>query len=303
MRDFSADAAAIRLMRQQHDCALVSELHEVGLSRGQIALRIQQGLFQRLARGVIGLRDREDTPHGRAMRAVLIARPGAVACRWTAAEILCLDAPRSPVAQVLVEGCRRRNPTDDVHIHRTRHLPPQHVVTSRSVPMTSVARTIVDCAAELDGWSALRLLDSCNASPSVWRAIRSTADALSNGRAGVRAIAEATHPEGAGRLRSVLERHAADALRTSGVPLGDWNVVISDGRGRIREVDLCFREHRVVVEFDGLRYHELQARSERDRATDRRLQLAGWTVLRFTWRDVTTRADVMTRDIAKALGV
>lgn len=301
MDDLSADAEAIRLMRRQHGIALVSQLLEVGLSRGQIALRVRRGLYERLARGVIGLTGREHTPHATAMRAVLIAHPDAVACRWTAAELHGLDAPRSAVAHVLVEGCRRQNPTDDVHIHRTRHLPPHHIVVSRSVPTTSVPRTIVDCSSELNAWSALQMLDSCSASPSLWRAIYSTADEMSNGRAGVRAIAEATHPDGADRLRSALERHASRALRESGLPAGEWNVVIHDGRGPVREVDLCFREQRVIIEFDGLRYHEQHARSRRDRATDRRLQLAGWTVLRFTWRDVTERPAAMVREIAQAL--
>lgn len=301
MRAFSADAEAISLMQRQHGCALVSQLNEVGLSRGQIALRVRHGLFERLARGVVGLKDREVTPHGRAMRAVLIARPNAVACRWTAAELLGLDAPRSMVAHVVVEGCRRQNPTDDVHVHRTRQLPPHHVIASRSVPTTSLPRTIVDCSTELDAWSALRLLDSCSASPSMWRAIHSTADALSNGRAGVRAIAEATHPDGADRLRSVLERFAAEALRVAGMPPGEWNVAISDRRGWVREVDLCFRQQCLIVEFDGLRHHEQRATAQRDRATDRRLQLAGWTIMRFTWRDVTERPTAMVAEIREAL--
>jgi len=46
-------------------------------------------------------------------------------------------------------------------------------------------------------------------------------------------------------------------------------------------------EHRVIVETDGYRAHGHRAAFERGRARDTAHVLAGWTVVRFTWRQIT----------------
>ncbi len=53
--------------------------------------------------------------------------------------------------------------------------------------------------------------------------------------------------------------------------------------------DVVFEAHRVVIEIDGRAYHVTADRFERDRERQNRLVAAGWTVLRFTWRDLTER--------------
>jgi hypothetical protein len=49
-------------------------------------------------------------------------------------------------------------------------------------------------------------------------------------------------------------------------------------------VDVVWRARRVVVEIDGHRYHGTHAAFERDRARDARLTVAGYRVVRFTYR-------------------
>ncbi len=302
MHDQSADAAAFRLLRKQHGFGRVSQLIELGLSHTQIALRVRKGLLAREAHALVALPDAEDTLQSRTMRAVLMAGEGAAACLWTAAALHGLDAPPDEQTHVVVEGSRKRSPTAKIYFHRTRYLPHEHITKISSIPTTTVPRTVVDCASLLDRWTAMQLLDSCNASGTLWRAIHLTAIELSNGRAGVRAIADATAPDGPARMRSALERHAAEALHSRGVPSGEWNVVVHDARGRVREVDLCYRAHKLIIEFDGLRFHNRRATFRRDRATDRRLQLGGWRILRFTWQDVVYRPAAMAHEIMRALG-
>ena len=50
-------------------------------------------------------------------------------------------------------------------------------------------------------------------------------------------------------------------------------------------VDFCWPEERLIVETDRRR-HLSRAAFERDRARDQALVAAGWTVLRFTYRQV-----------------
>ncbi len=42
--------------------------------------------------------------------------------------------------------------------------------------------------------------------------------------------------------------------------------------------------------MDGYAYHRSPSAFENDRERDVRLQIAGWRVMRFTWRQITDRA-------------
>jgi very-short-patch-repair endonuclease len=57
------------------------------------------------------------------------------------------------------------------------------------------------------------------------------------------------------------------------------------------ELEECFlalwRAEGLIVETDGRDVHTTRAAFEHDRLRDQRLTLAGFTVVRFTWRQVT----------------
>jgi very-short-patch-repair endonuclease len=50
------------------------------------------------------------------------------------------------------------------------------------------------------------------------------------------------------------------------------------------EVDAVWHDRRLVVELDGHEFHRTRAAFERDRIRDAKLQLAGYSVVRFTHR-------------------
>jgi very-short-patch-repair endonuclease len=50
------------------------------------------------------------------------------------------------------------------------------------------------------------------------------------------------------------------------------------------EVDALWSDQRVVAELDGYAFHHSRGAFERDRARDASLQLAGYKVVRITWR-------------------
>jgi very-short-patch-repair endonuclease len=56
-------------------------------------------------------------------------------------------------------------------------------------------------------------------------------------------------------------------------------------------VDAVWRTHRLAVELDGWQHHHDRHAFERDRERDAALTAAGWRVVRFTYRQVTTRPD------------
>jgi very-short-patch-repair endonuclease len=52
------------------------------------------------------------------------------------------------------------------------------------------------------------------------------------------------------------------------------------------EVDFLFAAEGLVVETDGYRHHRTREAFERDRARDARLTVAGYRVVRFTYRQL-----------------
>jgi hypothetical protein len=73
--------------------------------------------------------------------------------------------------------------------------------------------------------------------------------------------------------------------------LTGWSagVSIADSAGVIGVVDLLFAGARVIVEVDGWRADSSRRSFVADRRRQNRLIAAGYTVLRFTWDDLTTR--------------
>ena len=96
--------------------------------------------------------------------------------------------------------------------------------------------------------------------------------------------------------RSEAEERFLRLVRLAELPAPVVNV-----RLRGFEVDFCWRAERVVVEVDGLAYHTSRAAQQRDRHRDTVLAAAGHRVLRFTWRDLATRAEVTLARVAMAL--
>ena len=66
-------------------------------------------------------------------------------------------------------------------------------------------------------------------------------------------------------------------------------------------MDFVWREQRVIVETDGHETHHTRRAFEEDRLRDQRLIVAGWTVIRITWRQLTQRPSEITDRIAQLL--
>ncbi len=67
------------------------------------------------------------------------------------------------------------------------------------------------------------------------------------------------------------------------------------------EVDLLWREERLVVEVDGYAFHSTRSAFERDRARDADLQARGLRVLRFTWRQIVDQPEIVVSRVKQLL--
>ena len=96
--------------------------------------------------------------------------------------------------------------------------------------------------------------------------------------------------------RSEAERRALELIRAARLPTPETNVHIHG-----HEVDLLWREQRLVVEIDGYAFHSSRRSFERDRRKDRELAAAGYLILRITWRELTDERDAVVATLSAAL--
>lgn len=283
---------------------LRSEAHRCGVTDNQLRNRRRRGILIEHYPGVLRFASSPDDRPTRILAAVLAAGPEALACRQTALEAHEFDPPEHLVDEaihVLVERGKGPAPHDAV-VHQTRQLWAEDVASAQGIPVTSIERTLADVAGMVTWTGMVGLVDQAiNRRLTSAQSISRCARRLTHGRPGCRRLAEITGPEGPARLRSWLERWTREQLLASGLPPFAWNVVVSDRRGRIGEVDAVLAIPRIALELDGPRFHSTPAQRRRDRERDRRLQLDGWLVLRFEWADAVHRTAAMIADIREAV--
>ena len=76
---------------------------------------------------------------------------------------------------------------------------------------------------------------------------------------------------------------------------------MTDEREPAVRVDFLWRRDRLIVETDGHRTHRTRQAFERDRRRDQRLVLAGWRVIRVTWRQLTCEPMQVAGTLARLL--
>jgi very-short-patch-repair endonuclease len=97
--------------------------------------------------------------------------------------------------------------------------------------------------------------------------------------------------------RELEERFLALCRRASlpGPAVNEW-IALDDGIAY--KPDFVWRAERLIAETDGWGSHGTRTAFEEDRRRDRRLRMAGWEVVRFTWRDVEREPDEVTAVLA-----
>ncbi len=153
--------------------------------------------------------------------------------------------------------------------------------------MTTVPRTLLDLAAVLrpdqleraiEQAEVLRLTDPLSL-PAVLRRYPGR-----RGTASLRTLL-AKGRIGATVTRSKLEERFREFVAATGLPRPEVNAWLHIA-GTWIEVDCLWRAERLALELDSRAVHATEAAFERDRARDRRLQVAGWRPVRVTWRQL-----------------
>lgn len=262
------------------------QLIALGIRGSAVTRRVKTGRLQRIYRGVFAVGHTPRTAEARWIGAVMASGRGAVLSHLDAAALWRIyDGGGAQIHVTTASRSSRKVP--GIQVHRARRLDPDDVTVRNGIPVTTVARTLVDLTDLLGSdrilravreAEFLRLLDLEALDAAVQRA-------RGRRRLGALHMAMAAHTPGQ-IVRDELEHRFLELVRAAGLPFPETNVRIRV-RGRLYEIDCLWREQRVAVELDGRAAHARTMAFENDRARDAALNAFGLRPLRFTWRRVT----------------
>jgi REase_MTES_1575/Transcriptional regulator, AbiEi antitoxin len=289
-------ARLARLARLSFGVFTRAQARACGFSAYQIQRRIRAGEWQQILGSSLAVAGLVITPQVRDRAAQLVV-PNSILAGPSAARTWQVSVPderpylyvgrsggsRLPGVRLLYETPDRR----DVSLYQ-------------GLPTMSRQTAVVDCLRILPEPAALALAD--RAFQQRWLALEDLV-ARAQARVGLPGAPQLRRLVGkvSGGARSAAERLLHKLFRQSGPTGWDANAEIRDSAGVIGVVDVAFRRVRLVIEIDGWAFHSTPERFQRDRQRQSRLTAAGWTVLRFTWRDLTERPEQVVETVRRLL--
>jgi predicted transcriptional regulator of viral defense system len=282
------DRLIVELAERQHGVVGRHQLIAMGIGREAIRRRVDAHRLHRVHKGVYAVGHLLLSDRGRYLAAVLTCGHPAVLSHASAADLWQLRPSWSARVHVTVPRGRAPAKRTAVCVYETRFLPGTHVTARHGIPATTPARTLLDLAATLSPKELERAVE------------RAEVLRIFDGFALVRMAAQANGRRGAGVLRRILEEMAGEPLPLRSELERRFLHVVTDAglpapvvNARIgaHEVDFHWPGARLIVETDGRATHDTAHAFERDRRRDLDLTLAGWHVIRISWRQVMRNPD------------
>ncbi len=249
--------------------------------------RVRDGVFVRVARGIYalpGAATRHEVILDAACRAL-----GAVVSHMSAAKLHKLG-PLPRHTPTITVAHRSTHTFPGVEVHQSTDMVETHTTILGSVRVTTPERTIIDLSQVMHERRLDTVLDRGLASGVVdFELLISLHRSMARkGKPGVAMLRRLLEERGMDTraVDSELERRFLRLITDAALPVPEtqfrapW---LSPIGGRI---DFAYPDRRLVVEVDGRRWHALSTAFESDRVRDNAAQLAGWRVLRFTWKMV-----------------
>jgi very-short-patch-repair endonuclease len=277
-RDFVVDRRIGRIAAAQDGVIGRDQLLDAGLGGGAIDHRVSTGRLTVMFRGVYAAGHGAVTPRGWCRAALLAIGSDAVLSHHSAAYLWGL---LDPPAAVHVTVARRLRPRTNLVPH-TAALSAGERRHAGGLPVTSPIRTLHDLRND-------RRIETVLREAQVARIV--TRDELAGTR--LASLLDATEAQ---PTRSELERALLRIVAQAGLPRPMANLVVGP-----HTVDFAWPAHRLIVETDGYHAHGDRHAFERDRARDAELAGLGWTVIRFTWRQLQTEPVRVAVRLAQAL--
>jgi predicted transcriptional regulator of viral defense system len=286
------------LARRQHGVVSIRQLQQLlGYSRVAVRRLVESGRLHRVGYGVYAVGHANLSLHGECLAAVLEVGPGALLSYHSAGWLWGLWTGSPKPIHVTAIVSRHHPAPKGITRHRARNLDDSDRAVVEGIPVTSVARTLLDLAWKLRSDQLrkvlaraedLKLLDLDAIHEVIER---------NRGHLGAKRLrfALATY-ERPVWSRSEFERRFVAALVDSGLPrpATGWNEVG-------HELDVYWPEHRFGIELDSFATHGNREAFETDRERDLDFALAGIEVIRVSERRFHRDPATIVADVATLL--
>jgi predicted transcriptional regulator of viral defense system len=270
------------LAARQWGVVCIAQLRALGLRKDAVGRRVKAGRLHRVHHGVYAVGHTVLRPEGRRLAAVLACGEGAVLSHRSAAAHWGLLTTSAARIDVTVPRAARAG-NAKLRLHRSHSLIARDTTTHQGIPITSVARTLLDLATTVRPDRLERALAQAEHLELYDHTAITELLARSNGHRGRKALTEATALEPK-LTRSEWEVRMLRLVRTTALPEPLVNLPFDvPDYGECRP-DFHWPLHRLIVETDGWKTHRTRAAFESDRAKDAALTAAGYRVVRVTWR-------------------
>jgi very-short-patch-repair endonuclease len=251
---------------------------DLGFSPEAIKHRVATGRLHQVRRGIYAVGRREVTQEGRWVAVLLASGDDAMLSHGSAAALWGIGREWHLI-EITVRH-RAWSRLSGVKGRARPSLPDQDITVHRRIPVTTVARTILDQAATPISDSSLeRLVNEADAARGIdfdLPALRRYCD-LRGGEPGVRRLRSLLDLETFRLSDSELERLFRPLAISAGFPQPLTKAIVNG-----YEVDFYWPDLDLVVETDSLRYHRNAIKQSRDLMRDQVHTASGLTTLRFT---------------------
>jgi very-short-patch-repair endonuclease len=263
----------------QHGIVKWELVREAGLTKEGVRRRIEAGWLVRLYEGVYAVGHTALTHKSHLIAAVYACGPQALASHRSAGALWGLLRLPQKIEVTAPRGCK---PKKGFTLHRSRLIHDEDRATIDNIPVTSLARTLVDLA---DVLSEERLADAVNEAELRGlfdlKPVERVLERLP-GRRGRHKLARvlAAYRDVQPFIRSKAERLVFRICEEHGLPRPRVNTWVHG-----YEVDFYWPHAGLVLEFDGGAVHQTTKAFYEDRKRDRALAAKGIHVVRATGRD------------------
>lgn len=281
------------LAARQHGVVALSQMRELGLGPGAIRGRVASGWLHPVYRGVYAVGHVALTRRSRILAAVLAAGPGALVSHRSAAELWDLVRP----GPIDITSPRSRRPRIGFILHRSHHVGVQDRAVIDGIPVTSVARTLIDLAEVLNDRRLSNAVHEAEIRKLFDLTAVEAALAAVPGRTGRHRLHRVLKAYGGGPqlTRSWGERRFLDVCFRYGLPIPQSAVPVAG-----YELDFLWPTHGLAVEVDGAATHKTTRSYYTDRRRDRALAVHDIHVIRVTWIDLEDE-EALAADLADIL--
>ncbi len=280
------------LLRRHDGVITLRQARRIGLGQDAVERRVRSGHWRRCAPGVYFVDDRPFTDAARIRAAVWGNGERAVASGLAAAWWTELTQFAPAMVEVTVPRVSNHISREGIRLRR-RDLLPADVCECRGLRVTTLALTVVEAAARRGGGP--KAPGSC--APAADQS-DGFVECAPTEQGPARLTGRTPNADGCRRRHPVASRATVGDGSCGTAKITGWR---TNRPVAGFEVDVLFRDAKVVIEVDGFAFHSDAEVFQRDRKRQNAIALAGYQVLRFTWLDLVEYPERVIAEIRRAV--